>query len=306
MTAADLIGIVKDAGACAAGVLTCAPVPERERELLESWLARGCHGSMDYLQRNATLCSDPASLLPGAATIVCAAFPFAPLCADDRSDLFADYARGADYHKALRKRLKPVCRILEQQQPGSLTRICVDSAPVRERYWAVAAGLGHIGLNGQLIVPGVGCGVFLAEILWTGTVEGTPAPAKADGSTCIRCGACVRACPGAALDGRGGLNARRCLSYLTIEHRGELPENLRLAGRIYGCDVCRDVCPENRPIAPLAEFMLRPQLAAITADSLAALTEEDYDSLTTASAIRRAPLHQLLRNAHHLTNPQKP
>lgn len=298
MTADEVCALLMDAGACAAGVCNASPVPQSERRRLLDWLARGCHGSMDYLERNSSLAFDPATLLEGTRSVVSAAFAYAPADPGDRHPLFADYARGADYHKALKKRLRPVAHALEGAVAGSRTRICVDTAPVRERFWAAAAGVGHMGLNGQLLVPSVGCGVFLAEILWTAEVSGAAdIPDQAPEAACLQCGACVRACPAGALDGRGGLDAARCLSYLTIEHRGDLPDGLRLPARLYGCDVCRDVCPQNRAVQnPLPEFRLRPALAAVTPASMAAMTPEGYDALTAGSAIRRAPLAQLMRN----------
>lgn len=293
-----LQGMLTEAGACAAGVCACAEVPAADRILLQAWLARGCHGGMDYLERNAPLASDPATLLPGARTVLCAAFPYAPSDNSDRHPLFADYARGADYHKVVRRRLRPVARALEAMVPGSQTRICVDTAPVRERLWAVAAGLGHFGLNGLLIVPGHGSKVFLGEILWTADVDGAAdAPTALPLPSCAGCGACVRACPGGALDGRGGMDACRCLSYLTIEHRGALPDGLALTGRVYGCDICQDVCPENpRQGNPLPDFVLSERLRQATADSLAAMDDDAHAAFFAGSAARRASAVQLRRN----------
>lgn len=290
--------LVEDAGACAVGVLGCGAVAEAEAARLHGWLAQGCHATMDYLARNEHLSLDPRLLLEGAQTIVCAAFAYAPADERDRSPLIADYARGADYHKVLRKRLKPVCRWLEAAVEGSRTRICVDSAPVRERYWAVAAGLGHIGLHGQLIVPGVGSKVFLAEILWTGAVasEAYAAPPAA-AVACLQCGVCMQACPAGALRGDGSVDARRCLSFKTIESREPDPD-LVLPGRVYGCDICQDVCPENRvPGRPLADFRLREPLRTLTRADLAALTPAAYDALTLGTPLRRAPLEVLKQNA---------
>lgn len=293
--------LLEQAGACASGVCRAAPVAAAEKERLLKWLARGCHGTMAYLERNSAVALDTHALLEGTRSVICAAFSYMPAEASDRNALFADYARGADYHKALKKRLKPVARQLEELVPGSRTRICVDTAPVRERYWAVVAGLGHCGLNGLLIVPGVGSKVFLAEILWTAGVEdAAEAPgAEAPEAACIGCGACVRACPGGALDGRGGVDARKCLSYLTIEYGGELPAGVRLPGRIYGCDVCQDVCPENKVPRhePLPEFRQRPGVEALTRQRLQELDQQEYDDIFAGSAVKRAPLERLKRNS---------
>lgn len=301
MNSQDIIRLLAEAGACAAGVCRAAPVASGEKERLLRWLTRGCNGTMDYLRRNSAAAFNTEALLEGTHSIICAAFNYMPAGPDDRNALFADYARGADYHKALKKRLKPVARFLEEQVPGSRTRICVDTAPVRERYWAVAAGLGHCGRNGLLIVPGIGSKVFLAEILWTEAVEGAAEPdsEQVPEVGCVDCGACVRACPAGALDGLGGLDARKCLSYLTIEYGGELPSGLRLPGRIYGCDICQDVCPENRVERrePLPEFQQHPAVEALTRTRLQSLDQQEYDSIFAGSAVKRAPLERLKRNS---------
>lgn len=161
------------------------------------------------------------------------------------------------------------------------------------------AGLGFIGLNNLLIVPGAGSKVFLAEIFWTVGVEPS---APCSRTACEGCGACVRACPGGALDGYGGLDARRCLSYLTIEHRGELPAELDLRHRrIYGCDVCQDACPHNKlPNAgTIEEFMPSERLMELGLDDVATMTPSAFRSLFRSSAVRRARLEGLRRNALH-------
>lgn len=286
--------LLAQAGACASGAVVYRKVDSSARTMFRNWLACGCNGSMDWMKRNEALYDDPEALLAGTRTIVCAAFSYG---GGERHSLFADYARGADYHKALVRRLRPVARELQRLAPGSRTRICVDSAPLRERYWAALAGVGHIGVNGLLIVPGIGSKVFLAEILWTEAIDGLLSGQQALLPQCSLCGACVRACPGGALDGKGGMDARRCLSYLTIEHRGELPPGITLPGRIYGCDICQDVCPENNAAATsLPEFAMRRQLAAVDADAIAHMDETGYAEAFAGSAIRRAPLPQLQRN----------
>lgn len=156
------------------------------------------------------------------------------------------------------------------------------------------SGLGTLGRNCQLYVPGVGAAVFLAEILWTHPVEPhTPLT----GDACAGCGRCVRACPAKALDGKGGMDARRCLSYLTIEYRGELPDDLELPGRIYGCDICRTACPLRAPGADVVdEFRPSPELMALDAEALAGLDQQSYNALFRHSAVKRQKLPLLLRN----------
>ncbi|MDE6156998.1 MAG: tRNA epoxyqueuosine(34) reductase QueG, partial [Muribaculaceae bacterium] len=281
------------AGACSCGIAEAAPVDDSAAELYDSWIAQGRHGSMDYLTRYSDVRRDPTLLLEGARSVIVCAFAYGD---SRRSPLFADYALGDDYHTVLRDMLRPVAAALEEAVPDSATRICIDTAPLRERYWAQRAGLGFTGLNNQLIIPGIGSAVFLATILWT-------ADATADAPClghCSGCQACVRACPGKALDGNGGMDARRCLSYLTIEHRGELPDDISLPARIYGCDICRDVCPlgaAKKALPLLPALQARPEILALDIDAIRSLDRDSFSATFRRSAVKRAKLEGLLRNA---------
>ncbi len=283
------------AGACAAGFTDAGEPSAADTAVFEGWLAAGHNAGMAYMEANGEARRRPQLLLEGARSMLCAAFSYAPADASDRSPLVADYARGLDYHTVLRQRLAPVAALMEAVVPGSRTRICTDSAPLRERYRAVRAGLGTCGINGLLNVPGAGNAVFLAEILWTADVQpSSPLPEN----PCTGCGRCMAACPGGAIVGDGTVDARRCLSYLTIEHDGDLPPGLGLPGRIYGCDICSQVCPhaaEHCP--PLPEFMLRPALRGITRADIAAIGSAAHRRLTAGSAMRRIPARRLARNA---------
>lgn len=279
------------AGAVSAGIAAVGPVDDNAAEAYRRWIESGAHGGMQYLEKYPEIRHNPELLLPGAKTVICCAFAYTSP-EFPRSALFADYALGDDYHEVLREALAPVADAL-----GGETRICIDTAPLRERYWAVRAGVGFIGLNNQLIVPGVGSGVFLAEILWTGTAEADK-PLEAD---CLHCEACVKACPGSALDGAGSMDARKCLSYLTIEHRGAFPEpSQQLPGRIYGCDICRDVCPLGRshtPVYVLPALRPRSEILALTLADVKAMDQEKFSATFRRSAVKRAKLAGLLRNA---------
>lgn len=287
-------------GACAAGFAAVEPLPEAEMLRYDRWIAGGKNASMDYLERYRDIRRDPRLLLEGARTVLCAAFSYSHPSAD-RHPLFADYALGQDYHTVVRRHLEQVAAAMTAAA-GGVTRVCVDTAPVRERYWAVRAGIGFIGLNNMLIVPGAaGSKVFLGEIFWTG--ELTP-DSPLERTVCDSCRRCVDACPGHALDGCGSLDARRCLSYLTIEHRGELPGDVDLSGRrIYGCDVCQDVCPHNRKtdtVASLPEF--RPSAAEggvppRSVGEISEMTQEQFSTLFKGSAIKRVKVSGLVRNA---------
>ena len=291
-----IVQLVHEAGACAAGFSEAAPLSSAELAVFDHWIASGRHAGMEYMERYGDLRADPRTLLDGTCSILSVAFAYAP--APHRHPLIADYALGEDYHTALRTMLHPVASAMEAAVPGSTTRICIDTAPIRERVWAVRARLGFIGLNNLLIVPGVGFRIFLAEILWTHLPEIPPKPSMP--TSCEGCMACVKACPGHALDGNGGLDARRCLSYLTIEHRGELPEGLSLCGRrIYGCDICQDACPHNRgtnPPVPEA-FRPSPELMELTLDAAADISDDDFRRLFRRSAVKRTKAAGLRRNA---------
>ena len=289
-----IIDAAMAAGAAAVGIAPAAALDdEAEHEIYNLWLADGRHASLSYMERNEAVRFDPRLLLPDARTVVCVAFAYGPQ--PRRSALLADYALGEDYHDVLRRRLAPLAESLRALVLDSKTRIVVDTAPMREKWWARRAGLGFVGRNGLLIVPGVGSRVFLAEVLWTGEASADE-PCE---MSCDACGACAQTCPGRAIDGAGSVDARRCLSYLTIEHRGELPECVDLPGRIYGCDVCQDVCPHNRGVNPpvVQEFLPSEEILALDIERLADMTEDEFKTLFGCSAIRRAGAAGMRRNA---------
>ena len=213
-----LIEAATRAGAQKTGFAKAGPVDDDMTERFGQWLEAGNHGEMHYMANHADLRRDPRLLsenTAGANTVMVCAFSYfhhetqAPGAAR-----FAMYAHGDDYHEVLRKRLTPVAELLHQE--GFTCRICIDSAPVHERYWAAKSGIGFIGRNSQLIVPGMGSYFFLAEIITSAEI----APDAPCLMSCGNCGKCVKACPAGALRADGGFDARRCLSYLTIEYRG--------------------------------------------------------------------------------------
>lgn len=286
------------AGAEVWGVARAEAVDPQAVELYDRWIASGAHGSMEYMERYGDVRSDPRLLLDGARSVLVAAFNYQPARRQDvGAPVIADYALGDDYHTVLRRRLDAVARDIENAY-GGRTRVCVDTAPLRERYWAVRAGVGFIGLNNQLIVPGRGSRFFLGEILWTGEIE----PDEPCRLSCDGCMRCVRACPGKAIEGNGGLCAARCLSYLTIEHRGELPPSAALGNRIYGCDVCQDVCPHNAGSRPgcIPEFTPRQELMALTRERVESMTQEEFSALFRNSAVKRTRISGLQRNLRAL------
>ena len=267
---------------------------------------------MAYLANHSEIRRNPALLLddgpqPGG-TVVCAAFAYASDVTFRPGALrIARYALGDDYHEVLRQRLQPVADAI-LAATGHPARICVDSAPILERYWAVQSGLGFTGRNRQLIIPGIGSHIFLAELVTR--AEFTPYGTPMDRQCPEGCDRCLRACPNGALVSSNrltetcGFDARRCLSYQTIENRGEISDDITVPhGRFYGCDICLETCPLSRPSRPvtvLPEFRPREPLLSLTPATVTALTPATYSLLFRHSPVRRAKLTGLLRNLRAL------
>lgn len=272
------------------------PVDAEAAAQFSQWLAQGKHGSMSYMEKYADLRLDPRTLLPGAKSMLCVAFPYYTTNAIKLP--ISVYARGRDYHEVVRERLLDIAH----QLPTGDVRICVDTAPLRERYWAARAGLGFIGKNNQLIIPSLGSYFFLGFILTT--AELPEIPGKRIETTCGNCQRCIDACPGKCIFSNGaGIDARKCLSYLTIEHRGDLPEDLKLPV-LYGCDMCQKVCPHNQSCitTTIKDFHPSAELANLTAADVASMTAEQFSALFRHSAIKRTKLSGLQRNLKSYSN----
>lgn len=223
--------------------------PEVSREY-EEWIGEGCHGEMAYLERHIPLRRHTDHVLPEAETVISLAFSYAPRQWRDLSlPTISAYAYGEDYHLVLRDLLNPIVKSLKEDFGGKW-RICIDSAPVAEKYWAVKSGVGVVGLNGAVITQEAGSLCFLVEIL---TTLSLPADAEAQGS-CLECGACMAICPARAIQGDKTIDARKCINYLTIEKKSEFTpseaEFLNNFPSIRGCDRCLRVCPLNKDIFP--------------------------------------------------------
>lgn len=288
----DLRSIAADAGAVRCGAAPAGSIAEEDVAQFNKWISEGRNADMAYMERNADLRSDPRLLLEGAQTVIVCAFSY--FTSKPVKLSIARYARGRDYHEVIRERLQQISDRITAQHGGN-TRLCVDTAPLRERLWARRCGVGIIGLNNQLIVPGNGSYVFLGTILWTGNAEMSQ-PIEGH---CGRCRRCVAACPAGALSKIGtALDARRCLSYLTIEHRGEFAEGTDLCGRLYGCDECQRVCPHNAGVSEteITDFHPSEGLMQLTAADVEAMTPQQFNAMFRHSAIKRTKLAGLQRN----------
>jgi epoxyqueuosine reductase len=298
MRSAEVKRIAHECGFELAGIARAVPNSDRGR--YRSWADSGMAGAMSYLtDRRADVRDDPRQLLPSARSIVCVGKlyngpePYSSGIPDSDLAWISRYAWGGDYHTILRAGLQRLADAL----PGE-HRVCVDTAPLLERSYARDAGLGWIGKNTCLINQHAGSWFFLGELLTSLDLE----PDNAADYRCGSCTRCIDACPTEALvpDGadRWRLDARRCISYLTIELRGSMPEELRNAvGRhVFGCDICQDVCPWNRRAAMTLEPGFGPSDFAPPLERLAAVTAEQFRALYRDTPVARAKYSGFLRN----------
>ena len=274
----------------------CAPLAPLSREtFLAAWLAEGRAGEMHYLERRTEERLDPRRLVPWARAVIVLALPYRPPPPppeDWRTSLrgrIAAYALGGDYHDDISARLQTLAGRLAQSFPSARFRSYVDTGPVLEREWGMRAGLGWIGKNTLLLHRAGGSYFFLAELFTDLELEAVPLPADHCGS----CTRCLVACPTGALEAYA-MDPRRCISYLTIEHRGPIPEPLRarLENWVFGCDLCQEVCPWNGPERdPAGSDALAPPLLP-----LLALDASAFRTRFARTAVARTKRAGLLRN----------
>jgi epoxyqueuosine reductase len=276
-------------------------------ERLRDWLDQGYAGEMDYMQHHAEARRHPSSILASVRSVFMAGMnhnPGTDGSLTSYSELppgtgrIARYARGADYHQVLWRRLNRLLAWIQAEVPGCQGRAVVDTAPLLERDFARRAGLGWFGKNTMLLNKRLGSYFFLGGLLLS--LELQPDPVH-ESSHCGSCTACLEACPTQAFPGPGMLDARRCISYLTIELRTSIPETLResLGEWLFGCDVCQEVCPWNRKAPSTLESAFRPRadLEEVNLFELLALSEEEFRHRFRGTALTRAKRRGLLRNA---------
>ncbi len=296
----DLKAEAQRLGFSVCGCAPAAPVEEWRRRQWEHYLAHGHHAGMDYLENHLDKRLDPRLLVDGAKTVVSLALNYyqGDACTFGSYE-FARYAVGRDYHEVVKERLLALLNYIKEMSGNQVEgRAFCDTAPVDEHYWAWRCGLGWLGRNTQLIVPHAGSHFFLGELILTAACDAYDVPQT---SHCGQCQRCINACPTGALSADDGLDARRCLSYLTIEHRGPFPSELPappLGNCIYGCDRCIAACPHNHkaPITSVSDFFPRPELIRMTAAEWQSLTQEQFSRIFSHSAVKRTKLEGLLRN----------
>ncbi len=308
VTSSEVKALARGLGFELVGVAPAEPTPESL--FYPEWLQHGYHGAMGYLEgRRGEMRGDPRTLLKTARSILCVGqlyntdFPYSDQQAAPEKGWVARYAWGEDYHRTLKDKLYELVAALRERAGEFRFKVCVDTSPLLERAYAHRAGLGWIGKNTCLINEGVGSWVFLGEILLSLELEpDAPAPFR-----CGSCTRCIDACPTDALipiEAAGGpshaLDSRRCISYQTIELRGPIPEADRegVGRHIFGCDICQDVCPWNRPARAALTQVAAYQPAHAEPDlaELAALSEEEFNTRFTDSPIERTRYQGFLRN----------
>jgi epoxyqueuosine reductase len=286
--------------------VAAADALESEANDLKQWLAEGRHGSMEWMTRSAEKRADPRRVLPNCRSVVVVAMDYnIEEPADDATGAVgrvSRYARGRDYHRVLEKRLRKLARFIDTLGTvATPSRPFCDHGPVMERQWAERAGIGFRGKNTLLIRPQSGSWFFLGGVLTQIEMrDANPADPIREG--CGNCRACLDACPTGALDGEWRIDARRCISYLTIEHDGPIDKELwpRMEGWVFGCDICQDVCPYNRKRAkPIGDDPLAPREipARWSLVEMLRLKQSDLDAWEGSSPLKRAGRNRLVRNA---------
>jgi len=297
-----LVALAQARGFDALGVADVAL--DADAAYLEHWLGAGKHGEMDYMWKHGSRRTRPDELIPGTVRVLSARMNYWPVGATDAGEALADphtayvsrYALGRDYHKVLRNALQGLADDIVERVGPMGYRVFVDSGPVLEKALARNAGLGWIGKHTNLIARDAGSYFFIGEIL-----TDLPLPVDEPASAhCGTCTACMPACPTGAITAPGQLDARRCISYLTIELFGSIPVELRrmLGNRIYGCDDCQLVCPWNKFARAAAhpDFKVRHRLDSSKLAELFGWTAQEFLERTEGSAIRRIGYERWLRN----------
>ena len=288
--------------------------PSKYRDYFRQWLDDGLAGSMEYLARRFDERTDPGTYLPGARSVICVAKNYYHHLDVERrvgtahhdpnggqcppyEGRIARYARGDDYHEHMKPALHALADYLRGLAPEAQTRCAVDSAPVMEKELAARAGIGWLGKNTCIINERIGSWVLLGEVL-------TTLELPADEPAVDRCGTCTRcidACPTQAITAPYQLDARKCISYLTIEHRGDIAEEMKpgMGEWVFGCDICQDVCPWNKRAPQTMDEAFAPRFTSGTIDLRGVLSwsAEDYRAALKGSAMKRVKLPVLQRNA---------
>jgi len=280
---------------------------EDEGRRLKEWLARGHHGEMRWMARDVHKRIDPREIFPTARSVVVVALNYFTPHQHQQSPAtgkVSRYAWGDDYHDVVKEKLISLLAWIKEQEPSAEGKVCVDIQPVMDKAWAVRAGLGWLGKHSNVITQEHGSWVFIGELLLNLDLEHDRERVE---DHCGTCTLCIDACPTAAITEPYVVDSNKCISYATIELRApELPEKMELAGWLYGCDICQDVCPWNRFEEATSEARFEPREGNIDVglEEVLEFTPETYAARYRGSAMKRAKLTGLQRNARVLTGLQ--
>lgn len=297
--------LLLEAGACAVGFAEAGEIEQQAAKTFYEWIGNGYNSGMTYLERHMNLRLHTDNVLPGCKTVISLAFSYnSSKKRDENLSKISSYALMADYHDVIRKRLSPVINGLKKEYGGKW-RLCIDSAPLAERFWAVKSGIGILGKNGAIIINSYGSKVFLAEILTTlYFCPDIPIEEK-----CIGCDKCIKVCPTGALQNDGIINTNKCLSYLTIEKRGnwDSAESVIMSSAggdktLFGCECCITVCPYNQYIltSTIPEFIPDDKLLKISEQEILRMTEKEFNEIFKRTPLKRAKYEGLRRNAMNI------
>ncbi len=281
----------------ACGICRAEKIDETEQQHIFMWLENGYQGQMEYLSQNTDKRVDPILLVEGAKSIISLALNYYPEKKQSpEAPQFAYYAYGKDYHDIMKEKLYQLLGYIKTIRPDCNGRVFVDTAPILERYWAARSGIGFIGKNTLLIIPRKGSFFFLGEIIIDTELDYD----KPLNMSCGNCTRCLDTCPTKAIEKPHLVNSNKCISYQTIENKGEIaPDIIPLLGnKLYGCDICQQVCPWNRFASPhlTKEFRPSEEFLRISYESLEEMSQEDYQRIFRGSAVKRAKYPGLMRN----------
>lgn len=283
-------------GFAACGIASANEVSGHVYKRWQEWIAQGKHATMEYMERYATVRLNPQELLPHANSIISVALNYYPgIKIPKHNPRFAYYAYGVDYHDVMREKLHRLATYINSIASCDY-RVCCDTAPIFERYWAAQSGVGFVGRNSQLIIPGQGSYFFLGEVLTTLELP----PSQPILHNCGDCRRCIDACPVDAITDDGMIDARRCISCQTIENRKDISPEVasRLGRRVYGCDTCQEVCPHNRYATPHHTDELQPSqdILSLSYNRLCNLSRKAFNDIFRHSAVKRVKYEGLMRN----------
>ncbi len=278
---------------------------EKEASVFEKWLRAGMHGKMSYMENHFEKRLDPRKLMQGAKSVIVFLYNYSPKkkLQENNNYILSKYAYGKDYHFVIKNKLKTLITLMKEYAGEINARAFVDSAPVLEKAWAGRAGLGWIGKNANFIVPKAGSFYFISEIITDLELEYDK---PANSNLCGSCRKCIDACPTEAIVAPGVIDAQKCISYLTIEFKDQIPDAFKgkFKDRIFGCDICQDVCPWNRFSKSHKEpdFYPHPDIENMIKEDWENLSEDQFKEIFRKSAVKRTKYKGLMRNICFVKN----